>query len=82
MKTKAKIILKSLADLPAEAFAFVASVPERAREATRQVFVPSAKLATSGRDTAKLGALVLAPAYVVRSRAPQQDPWPRGGLNE
>ena len=80
MKTKAKIILKSLAELPADAFAFVASVPERAREASRQVFVPTAKSAAPDRNAAAFGALALACA--APNRVPQQEPWPRGGLNE
>jgi hypothetical protein len=40
MKTKTKFILKSLAELPANALALVGSVPGRAREMTQRVLVP------------------------------------------
>lgn len=81
MKTKAKIIFKSLADLPADAVAFVAAVPERALEVTKQVFVPTAKAAAFDHKVTGRDALEFAPAHAV-SRAPLQHPWPRGGLNE
>jgi hypothetical protein len=78
MKAKAKIILKSLADLPADAFAFVASVPERAMVATKQVFIPSARAASKDNRTTPVGAMSFAPA----GGPPLQSPWRRGGLNE
>jgi hypothetical protein len=73
MKTKAKIILKSLAELPADAFAFVASVPERALTATQQMLAPPGG-----------GGSPFAPARYGGGRAalPSGPPWPRGGLNE
>jgi hypothetical protein len=76
MKTKAKIILKSLAELPADAFAFVASVPERALTATQQMLAPPGSGGPTfapdryGRGNTALTAL------------PSGPPWPRGGLNE
>jgi hypothetical protein len=73
MKTKAKIILKSLAELPADAFAFVASVPERALTATQQMLAPP------GSGGSPFASARYAGGNAPRSSGP---PWPRGGLNE
>ena len=43
MKTKAKIILKSLLDLPANTLALGAAVPSHALNLTRRVLTPPAR---------------------------------------
>lgn len=80
---KAKLILKSLADLPADTLALAASAPGRAAEATRQIFrallhPPQNQI----RDTFQTPVGVMRPAYL-RAAAPatRHHPWLRGGWN-
>ena len=84
MKTKTKIMLKSLADLPADALAFVASVPERAFEATKQVLAPPVRLTRRQLRAARRRSAELMSSLTARSLTPLEfpRPWPRGGLNE
>jgi len=65
---KAKIILKSLAELPASTLGFAASAPGRVLNASKQM----------------LGATARATRREIRAHAPLESiqPWPRGGLNE
>lgn len=84
MKTKARIILKSLADLPADAFAFAASVPERAFTATKQVLAPPVHMTRRQIRVARRRSAELMSSITARTLTPLQlsQPWPRGGLNE
>ena len=84
MKTKAKIILKSLADLPANAFTLAVSVPGRAIQFSKQVLTPPARatrrqIRAARRDSAESFRDIYA-----RAHTPMRDiiPWSHGGLNE
>ncbi len=84
MKTKAKLILNSLADLPVNTFAFAASVPGRAVEMTKQVLTPPVRATRREiREARRRSANVMTELYA-RSKSPllNVQPWPRGGLNE
>lgn len=77
MKTKTKLILKSLTDLPADTFTSPTSAPGRA-----------ARAAGSAVVSPEAGARILSEEFLnplaARSLAslPALEPWPRGGLNE
>jgi hypothetical protein len=84
MKTKAKIILKSLTDLPAATLTIVASAPERALDASRPVLALPMQL-TRGQLRATHHATAESPdTLTARAMTPLRvpQPWMRGGLNE
>lgn len=84
MKAKAKIILKSLADLPANTLHLVASAPARAASATRNVL--SSPIRATRRQIRAAGSRSLAVMQSIYDRANSpfrsNIPWVRGGLNE
>ena len=84
MKAKAKIILRSLADLPADALAFAASVSERAFATTKQVLVPPVSLTRRQIRAARQRSSKFVSFRTARAMTPlpMTQPWPRGGLNE
>ena len=84
MKTKAKLILKSLADLPANTLTLAASVPGRALASSRHVLAPPAAATRRQIRAARRRATEFARAFYARVNAPFESAliWPRGGLNE
>lgn len=84
MKTKAKLILKSLADLPANTLALVVSVPGRALATSRQVLAPPAAATRRQIRFARQRSQAFMTNLLDRANAPFQSiqPWSRGGLNE
>lgn len=84
MKTKAKLILKSLADLPATALTLAASMPGRAVSASKQVLAPAVRLTRREIRAARRQSAALIRDIQARSRSPLDSitPWRRGGINE
>ena len=82
MKTKAKFILISLADLPANTLAMAESVPMRAIEMTKRATRRQVRAAQqrSAQFIKDLAARANAPLKTNNSGA--QDGWLHGGLNE
>lgn len=81
---KPKLILKSLADLPANAPSLAASMPGRALNASKQVLGPAVRVTPREiRDARKCSAEFARDIYS-RASAPFQSitPWQRGGINE
>jgi hypothetical protein len=81
---KTQITLKSLAELPANTFAFAASAPGRTMNASKQLLGPAAQATRRQIRSARRGAAAFARDLYARARAPFQgiQPWPRGGINE
>ena len=84
MKMKAKLILKSLADLPANTFNFAVAAPGRAAAMTRQVLAPPVRATRRQLRAARRQSVQLVDDFYARARAPMQlgPAWSRGGLNE
>lgn len=84
MKNKAKIILKSLADLPANTLHLVASTPMRAMNATRNALTPPVQATRRQIRAAGDRSLAVMQSIYERAHAPFRSsiPWVRGGLNE
>ena len=84
MKTKAKIILKSLADLPANTLTLAASVPGRAMEFTKRMLTPPVRATRRQIRTARRHSAEIFRDIYARAHTPMRDviPWSRGGLNE
>ena len=88
MKTKAKIILKSLADLPADALALAGSIPGRAIEMTRRVLTPPARATRRQVRAARQRSVKFIKDLSARANAPLKltiprlhRGWSHGGLN-
>ena len=81
---KAKIILKSLADLPANALGFAASAPGRAMNTSKQMLGASVRATRREIRAARQRSARFARVFYARANAPFQSivPWQRGGLNE
>lgn len=81
---KTKLILKSLADLPANTVSLVASVPERAATATQSVFGPAVRLTCHEIHEAHRRSMAFARDLYQRANTPFRwvEPWPHGGINE
>ena len=80
---KAKIILKSLADLPASALGFAASAPGRAVKASKQMLGSTVRATRREIRAARRRSAEFARGFFARANAPFNiTPWPRGGLNE
>jgi hypothetical protein len=81
---KAKLILKSLADLPANALSLAASMPGRAMNASKQVLGPAVRRTRREICAARHCSAELARGIYARASAPFNSitPWQRGGLNE
>ena len=81
---KAKIILKSLADLPANALSFAASAPGRAMNASQQMLGATVRVTRREISAARRRSAEFARGFYARANAPFQSitPWQRGGINE
>ena len=84
MKTKAKIILKSLADLPANTLSLAVSVPGRAMETSRRILSPPVRATRRQIRAARQHSAPFVRSLLDRANTPCQGitPWRRGGLNE
>lgn len=84
MKTKAKIILKSLADLPANTLILAASVPGRALQFSKQMLTPPARATRRQIRAARQHSAGIFQDIYARAHTPMRDviPWSHGGLNE
>ena len=81
---KPKLILKSLADIPANALSLAASMPGRAVNASKQILGPAARVTRREVHAARQQSAAFARDIYARTSAPFQSitPWQRGGLNE
>lgn len=81
---KAKSILKSLANLPANALDFAASAPGRAINASKQLLGAGVRVTRREIRAARRRAAEFARGFYARANAPFQSthPWQRGGLND
>ena len=84
MKTKAKFILKSLADLPANTLALAASVPLRAIEVTKRFLTPPVRATRRQVRAARQRSVKFIKDLSARANVPlkQTIPWSHGGLND
>ena len=81
---KAKIILKSLADLPANTLSLAASVSERAINVSRSTLGVTTRATRREIRAAQRRAVEFARAVRAQANAPFESAlrWQRGGLNE
>jgi hypothetical protein len=70
---KAKITLKSLADLPANTLGFAASAPGRARNASQQIHGATARATRREIRTAQRRSAEFARGFYDRANAPFQN---------
>jgi hypothetical protein len=84
MTMKPTLILKSLADLPANALGCAASAPRRAISASRQMLAVPARATRREIRAARRRSAEFARNIYAWASVPLQNikPWPRGGLNE
>ena len=84
MKPKTKLILKSLADLPANTMAMAASVPMRAVEMTKQMLGPSGRATRRQIRAARQRSIRFMEDLSIRANTPlkMNNFWWHGGLNE
>jgi hypothetical protein len=80
---KAKIILKSLAELSANTLSLAASAPERALNRSRQLLAPSARATRREIRLARQRSVKLMRELYARANAPFQSslPWPHAGMS-
>jgi len=81
---KAKIILKSLVDLPANTLSLAVSAPSRAMNASKQMLGATVRATRREIRAARQRSGEFARGVYDRANAPFQNivPWQRGGLNE
>jgi hypothetical protein len=81
---KAKIVLKSLADLPANVLGYAAAAPGRALHASKQMVGATVRATRREIRAARRRSAEFARDFYARANAPFQSvqPWQRGGLNE
>lgn len=81
---KPKLILKSLADIPANALSLAASAPGRAVTASKQVLGPAVRITRREMRAARRNSIEFARGLYARANEPflAVAPWSRGGLNE
>ncbi len=81
---KAKIILKSLADLPANALGYAASAPGRAITASQQMLGATVRATRREIRAARRRSAEFAHGIYTRANARFQSitPWQTGGINE
>jgi hypothetical protein len=81
---KTKLILKSLADLPANTMAFATSVQTRGVEMTKRVLGPPGRATRRQIRAARQHSIKIMEDLTVRANAPLRSPslWLHGGLNE
>jgi hypothetical protein len=77
MKTKTKLILKSLADLPANTLAMAASVPLRALEMTKRVLTTPVRATRRQVRAARQRSLKFIKDLSARANAPLKQTIPR-----
>jgi hypothetical protein len=84
MKIKAKIVLKSLADLPANAFAHAVAVPGRTLQFSKNLLAPPVQATRRQLRAARRRSAEMMQDIYRRAHAPLHNiqPWPHGGLNE
>ena len=89
MKTKTKFILKSLADLPADALALAGSIPGRAIEMTQRVMTPPVRATRRQGRAARQRSVKFITDLSARANAPLKltisrfhGGWSHGGLND
>lgn len=80
---KAKIILKSLADLPTNTVSLAASAPERVLNLSRQLLAPSSRATRREIRLARQRSAKLMRELYARASAPFQSaqPWPHAGIS-
>ena len=81
---KPKLILRSLADIPAKALSLAASMPARAMNTTKQILGPAVRVTRRELRAARRNSAPFARDIYARASAPFQSitPWQRGGMNE
>jgi hypothetical protein len=81
---KAKIILKSLADLPANTVSFAMSAPGRAMNTSKQMLGTTVRATRREIRAARRRSVEFARSLYARANTPFQSitPWQHGGLNE
>jgi hypothetical protein len=81
---KAKVVLKSFAELSANALELAASMPAHAVAVTRSALGPPVKLTRRQIRAARQHSKALVQSLMARATTPlsQIQPWPRGGINE
>ena len=81
---KPNLVLKSLADVPANALSLIASMPGRAVNATEQFLGPTTRATRCEPRAARGRSADFARDLYARASAPFQTitPWQRGGINE
>jgi len=81
---KSKLILKSLADIPANSLLLATSMPGRAINASKEVIGPAVRLTRREFRTARHNSAGFVRNLYARASAPFTSitPWQRGGLNE
>ena len=81
---KPKLILKSLADLPANALSLAASMPGRAANVSNQILGPAVRATRREVRAARRNSAAFARSLYASASAPFQSitPWQRGGINE
>ena len=84
MKTKAKLILKTLADLPVNTMMMAASIPIRAIEMTKRVLVPPGRATRRQIRAARQHSAKFIEDLSARANAPFKlsNSWMSGGLND
>jgi len=84
MKTKTKIILKSLADLPANTLALAAFVPQQAFAITKRALTPSVRATRKQIRAARQRSANFMRDLAAQAAAPLQTTnyWLHGGLND
>ena len=81
---KPKLVVKSLADIPANALSLAASMPGRAVNVSKQVIGPAVRATRREIRAAQNSSRAFARDIYTRATAPFQSltPWQGGGLNE
>lgn len=81
---KTKLILKSLADIPANALSLAASMPGRAVNVSKQVLGPAVHMTRRELRAARRNSAAFARDIYAHASPPFQSitPWQRGGINE
>jgi len=84
MKSKARITLKSLTDLPGHALSLAVAVPRRAATVTRQALSAPTRLTRRQIREARRRSAAFVQSLTQRTFAPLRlaQPWTHGGLNE
>lgn len=81
---KAKLILKSLSELPGHALGFATSMPGRALNATRLTLAPPARATRRQIRAARQHSRAFVQHLLAQAQAPMRrySSWTPGGINE